>query len=117
MSKQHIYKGINLRSLLEWDWARFLDWERIPWVYEPVVFRNTKGTYTPDFQVGSSPIFFEAKGSLSYLNPHINACTYPLIFALGGPKSCDILLFLNGSPSSHYSTWHAAYDAAGRSLN
>lgn len=112
MAIRHTYKGITLRSLLEWDWARFLDWERIPWNYEPVTFFNNKGTYTPDFQVGNKNIFFEAKGSLSYLNRHINACTYPLIFALGEPRSCSILLFIPDHPARRYSTWQTAYEAA-----
>ena len=64
-----MYRGIQMRSRLEADFAQFLDRPagngRWTWTYEPRCFAGQSGQYLPDFGVeftGDSPtIFIEVK--------------------------------------------------------
>lgn len=51
-ARSTLYKGIQMRSRLEADFARFLDRTDRPWRYEPQCFADERGQYLPDFEVG-----------------------------------------------------------------
>lgn len=79
------YKGITLRSQLEYDWARFFESERLSWVYEPETFREGVYSYTPDFLV-EGRIYVETKGEGIRLNASLRLCPDPLIICYGPPR-------------------------------
>ena len=60
MSKPHIparptvYKGIQMRSRLEADYASALDRDSVDWGYEPTCFAGPGGQWLPDFRIGTS---------------------------------------------------------------
>jgi hypothetical protein len=58
-----IYKGIEMRSRLEADVAKFLDKHLINWKYEPMRFQDEKYSYLPDFMINycNDLIFLEVK--------------------------------------------------------
>lgn len=58
-----LYKGIQMRSRLEADFAAFLDRNGAEWQYEPTCFAGPDGQWLPDFCVlsGESLIYFEVK--------------------------------------------------------
>jgi hypothetical protein len=45
-----VYRGIEMRSRLEADFAAWLDRKGRRWVYEPQCFAGPKGQYLPDFR-------------------------------------------------------------------
>jgi hypothetical protein len=49
-SRSTLYKGIQMRSRLEADFARWLDLGGRPWRYEPQCFADERGQYLPDFE-------------------------------------------------------------------
>lgn len=57
------YKGTQMRSILESQWAHVLDAAGIPWTYEPKVFRLPDGVgYLPDFYLPAVDTWVEVKG-------------------------------------------------------
>lgn len=46
-----MYKGIQMRSRLEADFASFLDRTDAEWEYEPVCFAGPDGQWLPDFRI------------------------------------------------------------------
>jgi hypothetical protein len=58
-----LYKGIQMRSRLEADFAAFLDRTGDEWEYEPTCFAGPDGQWLPDFCVlaGEDLIYFEVK--------------------------------------------------------
>jgi hypothetical protein len=46
-----VYRGVQMRSRLEADFARQLDEWDLQWTYEPQCFASTEGQYLPDFLV------------------------------------------------------------------
>jgi hypothetical protein len=58
-----MYRGIQMRSRLEADFAAFLDQNHADWDYEPVCFAGPDGQWLPDFRVrhGKWVIYFEVK--------------------------------------------------------
>ena len=65
------YKGIQFRSKLEAQWAKFLDSISMRWVYEPETFKFSDGTlYMPDFFLPDSKQWFEVKGVMTEKDKH-----------------------------------------------
>jgi hypothetical protein len=69
-----VYKGIEMRSRLEAEWAAHLDdpengWGR--WEYEPCAYANERGQYLPDFRLWENDqlVFLEVKGWLGDPQP------------------------------------------------
>ena len=63
--------GIFMRSTWESNYARFLNWVKEPWEYEPTTFEFKtikKGArfYTPDFWLPKKGYYVEIKG---YMDP------------------------------------------------
>jgi predicted nuclease of restriction endonuclease-like RecB superfamily len=56
------YKGYTMRSLWEVTYAKYLDKNKIKWVYETVTFDLGESTYTPDFYLPKTDMFVEIKG-------------------------------------------------------
>jgi hypothetical protein len=58
-----LYKGIQMRSRLEADYAAYLDRSEIAWEYEPVCFAGPDAQWLPDFRIehGGYPIYIEVK--------------------------------------------------------
>lgn len=46
-----MYRGVQMRSRLEADFAAFLDRGGVEWEYEPVCFAGPRGQWLPDFRV------------------------------------------------------------------
>lgn len=46
-----LYKGIQMRSRLEADYAATLDRDGYPWEYEPTCFAGEDGQWLPDFGI------------------------------------------------------------------
>ena len=66
-----LYKGILFRSKLEAQWAKFFDYLKIPWIYEPAGYIFADGTqYLPDFWLPDSKQWFEVKGIMSEKDTH-----------------------------------------------
>ena len=57
-----IYKEIKFRSMLEANYAKYLDDNKIKWEYEPTTFNLGNCTYTPDFFLSDSGEYIETKG-------------------------------------------------------
>lgn len=63
------YKGILFRSKLEAEWAKFLDYLNIEWIYEPEGFVFSNGiTYLPDFYLPMQDCFLEVKGIMNEID-------------------------------------------------
>lgn len=63
-SRTTMYKGIQMRSRLEADFAAFLDRAGAEWEYEPVCFAGPQGQWLPDFRAkvpDGSWTYFEVK--------------------------------------------------------
>lgn len=63
-----LYKGIQMRSRLEADFARYLDSLGTPWAYEPSCFADETAQWLPDFRTslpttsgGSRTVYIELK--------------------------------------------------------
>lgn len=62
-----LYKGIQMRSRLEADYAAHLDSDGTPWEYEPTCFANERGQWLPDFRTwpygdtSGAPTYVELK--------------------------------------------------------
>ena len=58
------YKGIQMRSRLEADYAAYLDRRDCTWEYEPVCFASDEGQWLPDFlRPGKTRMFQEIKSA------------------------------------------------------
>ncbi len=57
-----IYKGNNMRSSWEIIYAKWLDKQKIKWVYESITFDLGNTTYTPDFYLPERNKYIEVKG-------------------------------------------------------
>lgn len=55
------YKGIQMRSRLEADYASALDRDGEAWEYEPTCFGGPDGQWLPDFRVGQLGTYVEVK--------------------------------------------------------
>lgn len=55
------YKGIQMRSRLEADYASALDRDGESWEYEPKCFGGPDGQWLPDFRVGTLGTYTEVK--------------------------------------------------------
>ncbi len=56
-----VYKGIQMRSRLEADYASALDRDGEKWEYEPTCFAGPDGQWLPDFRIGHDGIYVEVK--------------------------------------------------------
>ncbi|MBN1467703.1 MAG: DUF790 family protein [Fusobacteriaceae bacterium] len=56
------YKGIWMRSSYEVIYAKWLDFLKIKWIYEPKAFDLGNSTYTPDFYLPKRKTYIEVKG-------------------------------------------------------
>lgn len=56
-----VYKGIQMRSRLEADYASALDRDGETWAYEPACFAGPDGQWLPDFRIGHDGICVEVK--------------------------------------------------------
>lgn len=67
--RRPLYKGVHLRGGWELAVAKYLDWKKIKWVYEPRKF-NLKITvgYTPDFYLPEIDKYLEVKGRIDALD-------------------------------------------------
>lgn len=70
-----LYKGIQMRSRLEADYAAEMDRWRVHWGYEPECFASNEGQWLPDFgySFGGEPfdVFCEIKPAEPLLKQHI----------------------------------------------
>lgn len=65
------YNGIQFRSKLEAEWAKFFDSIGIRYIYEPEGYVLSDGTkYLPDFYLPNSNQWFEVKGIMSDKDLH-----------------------------------------------
>lgn len=55
------YKGIQMRSRLEADYAAALDRDGEKWEYEPTCFAGPEGQWLPDFKIGFDGVYIEIK--------------------------------------------------------
>lgn len=77
------YKGIEFRSMLEAQWAKFFDAIKMPYSYEQEGYEFNDGTkYLPDFYLPDSDTFFEVKGIMSEVDMH----KIDTLMAEGGKK-------------------------------
>jgi len=60
--KGQYYKNIWMRSRFETEFAKYLDKNKIKWLYEPKVFNLGNCTYTPDFYLSKTEEYIEIKG-------------------------------------------------------
>lgn len=61
-----VYKGVEFRSKLEAQWAKWLTAMKIAWAYEPEGYEFEDGTrYLPDFYLCDAKEFFEVKGVMT----------------------------------------------------
>jgi hypothetical protein len=68
-STKAVYKGIQMRSILETKVACFLDALSIKWQYEPKAFTLSTGLILiPDFYLTELDMWIEAKGDLNGAN-------------------------------------------------
>ena len=62
------YRGIQMRSRLEAQYARLMDTDEMPteWIYEPRAFGGLGGQYLPDFEILGMPfpMYVEVKPTL-----------------------------------------------------
>jgi hypothetical protein len=56
------YKGIKMRSTWEVLYAKYLDKNKIRWLYESKTFDLGNTTYTPDFYLPETDTYIEIKG-------------------------------------------------------
>lgn len=59
-----LYKGIQMRSRLEADFAGMIDRQGWEWAYEPECFASEGGQWLPDFRImakDGNPIYVEVK--------------------------------------------------------
>lgn len=66
-----IYKGIQMRSRLEAEYAQHLDAQGLDWKYEPMCYASHAGQYLPDFEVQqpySGRSFVEVKPDPQWVN-------------------------------------------------
>jgi hypothetical protein len=56
------YKGFFMRSSYELKFAKFLDNQKIKWLYEPKAFDLINTTYRPDFYLPETDEYIEIKG-------------------------------------------------------
>ena len=66
-----VYKGVQFRSKLEAQWAKFFDSVGIEWAYEQEGYQFEDGTrYLPDFYLPEAKQFFEVKGVMTDKDMH-----------------------------------------------
>lgn len=58
------YNGINFKSYLEMEWAKFFEKNNIKYIYEYKKFNLPSYRYIPDFYLVDYDIYFECKGEL-----------------------------------------------------
>ena len=58
------YNGIIFRSKFEARSAKWMDWARFTWQYEPEKFILNSGGYTPDFYLEELDLWVDTKGWL-----------------------------------------------------
>jgi hypothetical protein len=61
-SKGACYKGIYMRSSWERSYAKYLDKNKIKWLYEPKLFNLGSCNYKPDFYLSETDTYIEIKG-------------------------------------------------------
>lgn len=61
------YRGVQMRSKLEADFARHLDRKGIEWTYEPAIFGPRGSGYLPDFLLNANvePAYVELKPTIA----------------------------------------------------
>ena len=77
-----LYKGIQMRSRLEADYAAVLDSEGEQWEYEPTCFAGPDGQWLPDFRVRKQT-YIEVKSA-------------HLLSAADGEESIDVYTRIDG---------------------
>lgn len=70
-----LYKGIQMRSRLEADYAAHLDRDGETWEYEPECFASQDGQWLPDFRIGKHGTLQEIKPA-ALLNPREGEIDY-----------------------------------------
>jgi hypothetical protein len=60
--KIELYKNIKMKSGWEVAYAKYLDKNRVKWLYEPKTFEFKNYRYTPDFYLPESDTYVEIKG-------------------------------------------------------
>lgn len=104
------YKNITFRSHLEASWARFFEWEKTPWEYEPRTFREGRFSYTPDFKV--LDLWVEIKGDGVPMNKNIRLCPRPLLIVFGSPR-VHYAVLVTAEHFRRCPSWEAAVLALG----
>ena len=73
--KGSYYKNIWMRSSYEIAYSKYLDKNKIKWLYEPKTFDLGDTTYTPDFYLPKTKEYIEIKG---YIKPNFKNKLYLL---------------------------------------
>jgi predicted nuclease of restriction endonuclease-like RecB superfamily len=60
--KGDYYKGIWMRSSYEIKFSKYLDDNKVKWIYEPTSFDLGYTSYTPDFYLSETNEYIEVKG-------------------------------------------------------
>lgn len=69
-----LYRGIQMRSRLEADYAAYLDRDGVTWEYEPECFAGPNAQWLPDFRaaLGGEPAYVEVKPAGMFLGEDVD---------------------------------------------
>lgn len=87
------YKGIQMRSKLETDWAKLFDKMGLPWEYEKAAYVLDSGCYLPDFWFPTLQMWGEVKPfkalpiEVMKLKELVAKTGYPGMFFEGSPRT------------------------------
>lgn len=99
------YAGVEFRSLLESEWAIFLDQRLIAWKYEPRAFHlpcRPWQWYKPDFLFPEFKVFAEVKPDVSEISEGFTETEYRLACELCDRTGYPVILLIgNPHPGPH----------------
>ncbi len=110
---QLTYKGVELKSKHERNWARFFDKHALAWQYEPTRFYAGRESYTPDFLIGKTYIEIKTLGARKLNKFHL--CPAALILIYGLPDRHYIHFKPAGTTAflpTHFTSFALAYQRA-----
>lgn len=112
-----LYRGIQMRSRLEADYAASLDRGEVEWEYEPVCFGGPDGQWLPDFRIlrHGSVAYIEVKPRTLPDDQWEAILTRMTVAWLTDPRAyLNLVLWSYGDPARHISfvglPAHAAQD-------
>lgn len=117
-----LYKGIQMRSRLEAQYAAFLDqWGVAPWQYEPDCFADETGQYLPDFVIrydlirpeggDKRPHYIEVKPRLE--PEDIGPIAERMEIILSTTRNCYLSIIAPSPPGGFWTCYHADWYKGG----